>query len=482
MNFSNQPLLALNSVTATSWPHFSSCIISAFCIINFLDTLRPLERLLCTHSSSSSSNASSRGFLPAPGIVFLSGPLVCSSLTNKDFLPSHSRIRFLSTWNFSAAFLLLFCSEQFTASTLNCSEYCLFFPPLWEVDFSEDSVIRRIKEKHVRAGLNYTTVIWCFRKCGLVIAQRTLHNSISEIMARVNTPVVHWNYAYVIDFPTVIRGHRIYKTDWTPAKGEILICQKDDREEAKLYDEHAIGIYQNDSLLVGHVPIELSFIICCFLRAHNKNSLLVRVTGPRKLENGLVVPGCFTAFTQSAEMGRLKRELLRVQELCKHMDLDINECELEKKKLIFLIWHKNNFVINTRCHCRFLSQSRLFRWKQGGGGGRLFQITWSRGGGNTCPFFSTFLLLVSYHWCARRYGLLGSVFDYFSKLVIRHCVITEVKPGRAGLALGWVTAREYAVSWGPFFFARGHGDFNTGRTKPFWHPRRAFGCEGNPKH
>ena len=30
---------------------------------------------------------------------------------------------------------------------------------------------------------------------------------------------------------------------------------------------------------------------------------------------------------------------------------------------------------------------------------------------------------------------------------------SEVKPGRAGLVRGWVTVREYAVSWGPFSFA-----------------------------
>ena len=163
----------------------------------------------------------------------------------------------------------------------------------------------------------------------------------SKVMTRVNTAVVCWKNAYKIDFSTVIRGHHIYKTVWTPFKGEILICRKDNREEAKLHDEHAIGIYQKDSVLVGHIPIELSFVVCSFLQAHKNNFMAVRVIGPRKLEDGLIVPGCFTAFTQSVEMGRrLNNELLRVQELCQHMDLTITDCELGERKLISLISDK----------------------------------------------------------------------------------------------------------------------------------------------
>ena len=32
--------------------------------------------------------------------------------------------------------------------------------------------------------------------------------------------------------------------------------------------------------------------------------MIVEVTGPRRLVNGLVVPGKFTAFTKSAAIGR----------------------------------------------------------------------------------------------------------------------------------------------------------------------------------
>ena len=65
------------------------------------------------------------------------------------------------------------------------------------------------------------------------------------------------------------------------------------------------------------------------------------------------------------------------------MDLDINECELEKKKLISLIT-KNEFVINTRCHCRFLTVATISLETRrgcvcvcvcggGGGGGAYFK-------------------------------------------------------------------------------------------------------------
>jgi len=90
--------------------------------------------------------------------------------------------------------------------------------------------------------------------------------------------------------------------------------------------------------LVSHVSIELSFIIRCLLQAQPSNCITVQVTGPRKLENGLVVPGQFTAYTKSMAIGkRLKEQVLHVKDLCKYMDLDIVGCSLEEKKLISCI-------------------------------------------------------------------------------------------------------------------------------------------------
>ena len=60
-------------------------------------------------------------------------------------------------------------------------------------------------------------------------------------MARAND-VPEWRLQYDIDFESVVRGHHIYKTVWKPEIGERLVCKKDDRKEAALYDENAIGV------------------------------------------------------------------------------------------------------------------------------------------------------------------------------------------------------------------------------------------------
>ena len=45
--------------------------------------------------------------------------------------------------------------------------------------------------------------------------------------------------------------------------------------------------------------MELSYLISTFLRAYNDNEVSVKVTGSRRLENGLVVPESFKARTPS---------------------------------------------------------------------------------------------------------------------------------------------------------------------------------------
>ena len=61
------------------------------------------------------------------------------------------------------------------------------------------------------------------------------------------------------------------KKVWKPVVGETLTCKHDTIEEAKLYDEFSVGIYRlstsssQDQELVGHLPIELSFLLFKFL-------------------------------------------------------------------------------------------------------------------------------------------------------------------------------------------------------------------------
>ena len=82
------------------------------------------------------------------------------------------------------------------------------------------------------------------------------------------------------------------------------MSRKDERTEPKEHDEYAVGAFiQESSKLVGHVPIELSFLVFIFLRAHEDNQVVVEVNRSRKLENDLVIPGTFKAVTRNWRLG-----------------------------------------------------------------------------------------------------------------------------------------------------------------------------------
>ena len=85
------------------------------------------------------------------------------------------------------------------------------------------------------------------------------------------------------------RGHHVYKKIWKPLIGETLVCLHDTRAEAKQYDDFAVGVYlvddQDDGQkLVGHVTIELSFLLCKFL---TRDSCILKFSpaGARMLED-----------------------------------------------------------------------------------------------------------------------------------------------------------------------------------------------------
>ena len=80
-----------------------------------------------------------------------------------------------------------------------------------------------------------------------------------------------------------------------------LTCKHDTREEEKLYDEFSVDIYRlstsssQDQELVEHFPIELSRLLCKFLSREGR-SLEFSPTGASFFEDGLVIPGRYTAF------------------------------------------------------------------------------------------------------------------------------------------------------------------------------------------
>ena len=99
----------------------------------------------------------------------------------------------------------------------------------------------------------------------------------------------------------------VYKDKWTPYNGEKFECEPDSREEASHFDKNAIGVYKkvdgDKDLLVGHIPMELSFLLKCFLDSDKENGMIAEVTGHRMRENGLVVPCCYRARSRNLFFG-----------------------------------------------------------------------------------------------------------------------------------------------------------------------------------
>ena len=80
-----------------------------------------------------------------------------------------------------------------------------------------------------------------------------------------------------IKFQSLIRGHHVYKNVLYPCKGETLIAQPDNRDEAQENDKYAVGIYkENDDgskELVGHAAVEFSSLLYHFLQASAENCI-----------------------------------------------------------------------------------------------------------------------------------------------------------------------------------------------------------------
>ena len=109
--------------------------------------------------------------------------------------------------------------------------------------------------------------------------------------------------------------------------GEKLLCKNDKREEAKAYDDFAVGLYGKDSsggsdVLVGHVPIELSRLVCTFLNAEDSNEGDAEVIEKRTAENGLVAPAINSLRTRNKNISDvLIRELQAIKEKVKYMNV-----------------------------------------------------------------------------------------------------------------------------------------------------------------
>ena len=51
-----------------------------------------------------------------------------------------------------------------------------------------------------------------------------------------------------IKFQSLIQGHHVYKIIWSLYKGETLIAQLDNRDEAQENDKYTVGIYKKNNV------------------------------------------------------------------------------------------------------------------------------------------------------------------------------------------------------------------------------------------
>ena len=110
-------------------------------------------------------------------------------------------------------------------------------------------------------------------------------------------------------YDSVVRGHHIYKSTWTPFAGEVLSVNEEDGNE---HDPYAVCVLKNE-MTVGHVPREVSRIFYFFLR--HGGTISCEITGHRKFGHGLEVPCCYKLSSKP-----------------KHIKKALQLLELKKKK------------------------------------------------------------------------------------------------------------------------------------------------------
>ena len=126
---------------------------------------------------------------------------------------------------------------------------------------------------------------------------------------------------------------------WKPEIGKRLVCKKDDRKEAALYDGSVIGLFKQlevdqkpEFILIRHLPMELSFLVHSFLKSRDDNILIAEVIGARKSENSLVVPCVYhgrSTYFQVAKV--LRKQLIKASVLYKHDKSEVSGTAIIKK-------------------------------------------------------------------------------------------------------------------------------------------------------
>ena len=106
-------------------------------------------------------------------------------------------------------------------------------------------------------------------------------------------------------FDSVIRGHHIYKKVWMPSVGEVLLLVKEEGNEHNCF---AVSVMK-DGFIIGHAPRELSKLFTHFL--NHEGEITARITGHKRLGNGLEVPCCYIFSGKKKLVKKLKELILK---------------------------------------------------------------------------------------------------------------------------------------------------------------------------
>ena len=155
---------------------------------------------------------------------------------------------------------------------------------------------------------------------------------------------------------SVIRGHHVYKHNWSPFNGEELTCL---REEDSDKDRYAVAVTKSGSGVVGHVPRRISAACALFLQ--KGGSICCTVTGARKYstdlpQGGLEVP-CYLTFKGDCKLIAKLKKLLEKQATkvdnevihqSKKRKLDTNTDEITESPCSIEMWViLNNFKLSS---------------------------------------------------------------------------------------------------------------------------------------
>jgi site-specific recombinase len=116
--------------------------------------------------------------------------------------------------------------------------------------------------------------------------------------------------ATVVVLESIVRGHHIYKTIWTPRLGETLTVQ---HEQDNDHDRYAVSVVKSEAI-VGHAPCHLAKNMWYFLL--HGGHITCEVIRKRKKGNGLEVPCTYTFTGTEKLVGKLKELLTACTQEC----------------------------------------------------------------------------------------------------------------------------------------------------------------------